>query len=73
MATVREILTRKGSDVVSVPPSATVLEAAHLMNERSIGGVAVLSQGALAGIFTERDVSAASCRGQRRARPPWPR
>lgn len=56
MPTVREILTRKGSDVVSVPPTATVLEAARLMNERSIGGVAVLSQGALAGIFTERDV-----------------
>ncbi len=56
MPTVREILVRKGSDVVSVPPSATVLEAAHLMNERSIGGVPVLSDGALAGIFTERDV-----------------
>src|SRR5512139_2083402 len=56
MATVRDILSRKGSDLVSVPPSATVLEAARLMNERSIGGLAVLAGGTLAGIFTERDV-----------------
>jgi CBS domain-containing protein len=56
MPTVREILARKGPEVVSVPPSATVLEAARLMNERSIGGVPVLSGGMLAGIFTERDV-----------------
>ena len=56
MATVRDILSRKGTDVVSVSPTATVLEAARRMNERSIGGVVVLADGVLAGIFTERDV-----------------
>ena len=56
MATVRDILSRKGTDVVSVPPTATVLEAAQRMNERGIGGVVVLADGVLAGIFTERDV-----------------
>jgi CBS domain-containing protein len=56
MATVRDILSRKGTDVVSVPPTATVLEAARRMNERSIGGVVVLADGVLVGIFTERDV-----------------
>ena len=56
MATVRDILSRKGTDVVSVPPTATVLEAARRMNERGIGGVLVLADGVLAGIFTERDV-----------------
>ena len=56
MATVRDILSRKGTEVVSVPPTATVLEAARRMNERSIGGVVVLADGVLAGIFTERDV-----------------
>jgi CBS domain-containing protein len=56
MATVRDILSRKGTDLVSVPPTATVLEAARRMNERSIGGVVVLADGMLAGIFTERDV-----------------
>lgn len=56
MATVRDILVRKGSAVVSVPPTASVLEAANLMNERGIGGVVVLAEGELRGIFTERDV-----------------
>jgi CBS domain-containing protein len=56
MATVRDILFRKGTDVVSVPPTATVLEAAQRMNERGIGGVIVLANNVLAGIFTERDV-----------------
>ena len=56
MATVRDILSRKGTDVVSVPPTATVLEAAQRMNQRAIGGVVVLADGVLAGIFTERDV-----------------
>lgn len=56
MATVRDILSRKGTELVSVPPTATVLEAASRMNERGIGGVAVVADGVLAGIFTERDV-----------------
>ena len=56
MATVRDILSRKGTDVVSVPPTATVLDAARRMNERGIGGVVVLADGVLVGIFTERDV-----------------
>jgi CBS domain-containing protein len=56
MATVRDILSRKGTEVVSVPPTATVHEAARRMNERSIGGLAVLADGVLTGVFTERDV-----------------
>ncbi len=57
MAVVRDLLTRKGSGVVSVAPAATVLEAAQLMNERGIGGVLVVDAGErLVGIFTERDI-----------------
>ena len=56
MATVRDILSRKGTEVVSVSPTATVHEAARRMNERSIGGLVVLADGVLTGIFTERDV-----------------
>jgi CBS domain-containing protein len=56
MAVVRDLLNRKGTDVVSVMPSATVLDAARLMNDRSVGGVVVVDEkGALLGIFTERD------------------
>jgi CBS domain-containing protein len=57
MAVVRDLLARKGTDVVSIAPSATVLDAAQLMNDRGVGGVVVLDgNGALLGIFTERDI-----------------
>lgn len=58
MATVRDLLARKPTDgtVVAVSGTSSVLEAAHLMNDRGIGGVVVLEGGRLAGIFTERDV-----------------
>ena len=57
MAVVRDLLARKGTDVVSIQPSATVLEAARLMNDRGVGGVVVVDEAnALLGIFTERDI-----------------
>ena len=56
MATLRDILARKGRDVISVRPGDTVLHAANLMNERGIGGLLVLEGTETAGIFTERDV-----------------
>ncbi len=46
-----------GEPVVMVDGSATVLEAARLMTARGIGGLIVRGDdGAMAGIFTERDV-----------------
>jgi CBS domain-containing protein len=56
MATVREILVRKGGQVVTATPATTVFEAAQLMNTRGIGAVLVLAEGTLRGIFTERDL-----------------
>ena len=56
MATVHELLARKGGDVLMVDPATTVLEAARLMNERGVGSVLVMDGGELAGIFTERDL-----------------
>jgi CBS domain-containing protein len=56
MATLRDILSRKGREVVSVSPADTVLHAANLMNERGIGGLLVVEAGEPVGIFTERDV-----------------
>ncbi|MES3033609.1 MAG: CBS domain-containing protein [Gemmatimonadota bacterium] len=56
MSTVRDLLSRKGTAVVSVAPEHTVLDAAHLMNEKGIGGVVVMQDHALVGIFTERDI-----------------
>ncbi len=40
----------------TVAPSASVLEAVEVMAEHAVGAVAVVENGALLGIFTERDV-----------------
>ena len=57
MSCVRDLLARKGRDVVMVPTTASVREAAALMNERGVGAVLVGGgPGELAGIFTERDI-----------------
>jgi CBS domain-containing protein len=56
MATVRDILAVKGSQVYAVDKGATVLAAALLMNEHKIGALVVIEDGQVAGMFTERDV-----------------
>ncbi len=56
MATVRELIDRKGGDLLMVDPDTTVLEASRLMNDRGVGSVLVMTGGTLAGIFTERDL-----------------
>ena len=69
MPTVRDLLARKGGqlpdaprgpELVSLPPSASALDAAQLMNARGVGAVLVIAEEGmrphLLGIFTERDV-----------------
>lgn len=56
MATAGQFLDTKGHDVVSLPPTATALEAAQHMNEHRIGSVLVVDGDTMVGIFTERDV-----------------
>lgn len=51
--TIRELV---GGAVVSVDPGATVRRAALSMREEGVGSVAVMVDGALEGILTERDV-----------------
>jgi CBS domain-containing protein len=55
MKTVKQILKDKGSDVVSIQPDATVLDALKLMAERNVGALLVLDKGKPVGIFSERD------------------
>ncbi len=56
MATVSDVLKHKGSQVFSIGPDASVLDAALLMNEHRIGGLVVLHNSKVDGIITERDV-----------------
>lgn len=53
---IREILRRKGTDVVTVTPDVTVLEAMRRLVEHNIGSVVVVDDGSVRGILTERDV-----------------
>lgn len=55
--TVKAILSRKGRDVVTIAPSATLLEAAKLLAKRRIGAVVVTgADHRVAGILSERDI-----------------
>ncbi len=56
MPSVKDLLVRKGTAVIAVAPENTVLDAAHIMNEKGIGGVVVMRDSVLVGIFTERDI-----------------
>ncbi len=56
MATVRDILSIKGTHVFSIGVRATVLDAAQIMNHHKIGSLVVLEQDQVVGILTERDV-----------------
>ena len=56
MGKVSDIVAAKGSQVWTVGSSATVLDAALLMNEHKIGALVVCDGGRVAGMFTERDV-----------------
>ncbi len=56
MPTVKEVLSEKGSQVLSIRKDSTVLEAAALMNEHRTGSVLVVTDDHIDGIFTERDV-----------------
>ncbi len=54
---VKEILRRKGADVVTISPTETVHEAIEALVEHNIGGlVVVASNGTVVGIVTERDI-----------------
>jgi CBS domain-containing protein len=55
MVTVRQLLNRKGSEVLSISPQATVREALTLMASRNVGALMVLDKGELVGVITERD------------------
>ena len=54
MTTVAQLLDGKGYDVASVGPNSTVYDAIKKMSDNDIGSVAVVDDGKLVGIFTER-------------------
>jgi len=55
MTTIKQVLDRKGHDVLTVRPDDTVLHALEQMASRNVGAVIVTEHDAPVGIFTERD------------------
>lgn len=52
---VSELVADKGRRVFTIHPSATVLDAVREMDQRQVGSLAVVVDGRLIGIITERD------------------
>ena len=52
---VKKLLDKKGHDVYSVSPDASVYDALKLMAEKEIGALVVLEDGKMVGILSERD------------------
>jgi len=50
---IREVMT---ADPVTVPPTATVADAAKAMRDRDMGDVLVAEGGRISGIVTDRDI-----------------
>jgi CBS domain-containing protein len=53
MPAIRELMS---IDLISVPPTATVAEAAQVMSLQRVGAALVIDGEDLIGIFTERDI-----------------
>jgi CBS domain-containing protein len=51
--TIRSIIEQQ--DLVTAPGDTTIIDAARLMKESSVGALMVVEEGKLAGVFTERD------------------
>ncbi len=53
--TIREILQRKGNQIYSIGPDATVYDAVALMAEKNVGALPVVEGDRLVGMISERD------------------
>lgn len=55
MLTVRDLLSRKGSETFSIHPNNTIYEALQMMETHDVGALLVIESKELIGIFSERD------------------
>jgi len=53
---VQDVLKRKGHDVVTISPAASVGDLLKLLNEHRIGSVVVMDGDRMVGIVSERDI-----------------
>lgn len=55
MTTLRDVVQKKGGEVFSIQPDASVFEALKLMSNQNTGALLVLADGKVEGILSERD------------------
>lgn len=55
MTTLRDIIRKKGGEVYSISPDASVFEALKLMADHNTGALLVMAGGKVEGILSERD------------------
>ncbi|NIM73343.1 MAG: CBS domain-containing protein [Gammaproteobacteria bacterium] len=67
MDTIRKLLDEKGTDIWSIGPEASVYDAVKLMNEQDLGALAVVLEGRLVGMISERDCARHIVRGAKPA------
>ena len=53
--TIDSILARKGGDIFSILPDATVFEAIEMMDQKNVGALIVMENNRLIGMISERD------------------
>ncbi len=55
MATVRDMIRKKGTEVFTIAPQATVLDALKLLAQHNVGALLVTTDDKIEGILSERD------------------
>ena len=55
MSTVRDMISKKGGEVFTISPNATVLEALDLLAQHNTGALMVVNGAKVEGILSERD------------------
>ena len=54
--TIESILLRKGTEVATIAPEATVKRAADWLRAKNIGALVVMSENAIVGLISEREI-----------------
>ena len=60
--TIATILGTKGGDIATVPAGTRLHDAILILHDRRIGALPVIADGAIAGIFSERDLVGCLCK-----------
>ena len=55
MTTLRDVIHKKGGEIYSIQPDASIFEALKVMADKNTGALLVLADGKVEGILSERD------------------